>query len=89
MMKKLVSTDFNVDQLVTCPHPEGFVSPLDKYLAGRVGVVLKITPPQEEGGQLTGVIPNRVHVRWLKKGNRGKEKTMWMYPRDIKPHEQQ
>jgi len=32
-------------------------------------------------------IPNRVHVRWLKKGNRGKEKTMWLNPRELAFHE--
>ncbi|HHP5493872.1 TPA: hypothetical protein ACSCYS_004279 [Aeromonas veronii] len=31
--------------------------------------------------------PNRVQVRWLKKGNRGKEKTMWLNPRDLAFHE--
>ncbi|MFK8773635.1 hypothetical protein [Aeromonas caviae] len=87
-MKKTLSTDFPIDQKVVCPDPKSFVSPIDKYLTGRVGVVIEITPPKVEGDLTMGMrIPNRVHVRWLKKGNRGKEKTMWLNPRDLAFHE--
>lgn len=87
-MKKTLSTDFTIDQKVVCADPKCFVSPIDKYLTGRVGVVIGITPPKAEGDLTMGArTPNRVHVRWLKKGNRGKEKTMWFHPRYLAFHE--
>lgn len=87
-MKKTLSTDFPIDQKVVCADPKCFVSPIDKYLTGRVGVVIGITPPtRDEPRQMHSSTPNRVQVRWLKKGNRGKEKTMWLNPRDLAFHE--
>ena len=76
------SADFHVGQVVFCPQPENFLSGMAKYLAGRQGVVIEVTPVTRPHPNYCGHI-NRVYVEWQKRGGRGKVKSDYYSPRDI------
>jgi hypothetical protein len=79
-----VSTDFTVGQVVKCPDPKAFLSPLDKYLTDRTGVVLEVFPVNRPNANYCGPT-NSVSVLWGKRNGRGKEKEMTMQARDVEP----
>lgn len=78
-----VSTDFHVGQRVICKDPEWFISSIERYLTGRVGVVETVYPVTRPPNTLGRF--NEVAVRWLKKGNRGKEEVMILHPSHLLP----
>lgn len=82
------STDFHIGQPVVCRDPDGFVSEYKRYLTGRTGIVEKVYPAERPDPNYCGQI-NKVFVRWQKKGNRGKEKTMVMSPSSLRPIKEQ
>lgn len=80
-MRKLAN-DFTVGDLVFCPDAERFLQPYRTRLKGRNGVVIEIAPLDFPGKSHYSRF-NEVRVKWLKRGNRGKEFIDWMSPRDI------
>jgi len=78
------STDFHVGQPVFCKDPKAYVGNIGRYLEGKTGVVEEVYPATRPDPNYCGQI-NRVAVRWLKKGNRGKERRILMSPHDILP----
>ena len=80
-MRKL-STDFAVGELVFCPDTECFLQPYRTKLKGRNGIVIEISPLDRSNQHHFSRL-NEVRVKWLKRGNRGKEFIEWMSPRNI------
>ena len=76
------SEEFIIGQRVSCVDPDEFLQPTRNYLKDRTGVVTKVYPPERPDEYYCGLI-NQVRVLWGKRGGRGKEKEITMYPRDL------
>lgn len=73
---------FNVGDEVYCTDPDGFKSQVAAFLKNRIGIVTKVMPAKRPDENYC-LYTNVVVVRWLKKGNRGKEELMMMGPNYI------